>query len=424
MKHLLPLNVMIVAAMALASCSGETVEVQEPEAPENQVNVQESTVDSSFVLTKEIESRAIEQANQFSYSLFDVIYDDINNLDDKNIFVSPLSVSMELSMLANGTAGETRDEIIKALGYDGVASIEGVNQINANLLETLPEVDPRVKFTIANALWVNSRYQIKNEFGDLLNQTYNAEVDNLDFSDGNSVNIINDWAKSNTNGLIDEIINSIDPLSKIILANALYFKADWTSQDFITSNKFNFTSYDGKTTKVESMSKADKIDYNSSDKCQIATFDFGQGNYTYTAILPNADVSLKDAVNSVNDELLNGVSKQYVSFEAPMFKFDNEIDLSGYMPKLGITRIFDETKADFSNLTDDKMSVALWHNTSINLNDGGAEAAAVSYMIDPSCNDDSPVIKYITMKLNRPFAFIIREKTTNAIIFIGAINKL
>jgi serpin B len=415
---------MIVAAMALASCSGETVETQEPEAPEDQVNVQEPTVDSAFVLTKEIESRAIEQANQFSYSLFDVIYDDINNLDDKNIFVSPLSVSMELSMLANGTAGETRDEIIKALGYDGVASIDGVNQINANLLETLPEVDPRVKFTIANALWVNSRYQIKNEFGDLLNQTYNAEVDNLDFTDGNSVNIINDWAKSNTNGLIDEIINSIDPLSKIILANALYFKADWTSQDFITSNKFNFTSYDGKTTKVESMSKADKIDYNSSDKCQIATFDFGQGNYTYTAILPNADVSLKDAVNSVNDELLNGVSKQYVSFEAPMFKFDNEIDLSGYMPKLGITRIFDETKADFSNLTDDKMSVALWHNTSINLNDGGAEAAAVSYMIDPGCNDDSPVIKYIKMELNRPFAFIIREKTTNAIIFIGAINKL
>jgi serpin B len=420
MKHLYSLLGIAAAMIALASCSGESVE---PVGPENQTNNNEKA-DSAVVLTKEIETRAIEQANQFSYKLFDAIIDDIDNLDNKNIFVSPLSVSMELSMLANGAAGETQDEIIKALGYDGVTTIDGVNLFNAKLLETLPNIDPQVKFTIANALWVNSLYTIKSTFSEKLSSSFNATIDNINFSDGQIEKVINDWVSLNTNGLINHIVDQINPDSQMILANALYFKANWASQTFVTSANFKFKNYDGQTSKVESMSKYDNIDYNSNDKCQIASFEFGEGNFTYTAILPNANVSIKDAVNSVTDELLDGMSKQNVAFYSPMFKFENKFELPKYMQELGVKLIFDENNADFSNMINGKISTRLYHDTSINLNDGGIEAAAVSYMIDPGCDADGPTVKYKELKLNRPFAFIIREKTTNAIIFVGAVNKL
>jgi len=227
--------------------------------------------------------------------------------------------------------GETRQEVIKALGYDGVTTIDGINQVNAKLLATLPSVDPEVKLTIANALWIDNDFTIKAAFGDKLKETYQATIDNLDFSDSKSVNVINDWANFNTKGLIPKVVEKIDPSTDIILANALYFKGDWSSVEFIDYGQGNFTNYDGNKTEVNRMLELDSLQYNSNDKCAITTISLGNGSYTYTAVLPNDKVTVGEAVASLTDEFLNGTTKQLVSFLSPKFDIVNKLSLNDYL---------------------------------------------------------------------------------------------
>jgi serpin B len=314
------------------------------------------------------------------------------------------------------------------LGYDDVTTIDGINQVNAKLLATLPSVDEKVKLSIANALWVSNGSAIKTAFSDKLKESYLASVDNLDFSADNSVNVINNWANVNTNGLIPKVVDFIDPLTKIFLANALYFKGDWGVGEFMGNLTMNFTDYEGKTSKVDAMEKSNDILYNSNDKCAITTLPIGNGSYTYTAVLPNDNVSVSDAVASLTDDFLNGVTSQYVSYKSPKFDIENELTLNSYLRALGIKSMFDDS-ADFSNMTDNKEIFlnCVMHNTNISVSEQGLEAAAVTDEIWASwCPDDGSgtTVKIKEFFLNKPFAFIIRETSTNAIVFIGAVNKL
>jgi serpin B len=415
MKNFFKILWSIVALVILGSCGSDKIgETDEPATPQEE----EPTV----VLTQEIETRAIEQVNNFSYNLFAAINNDLSSLDEKNIFISPLSVSMALSMTANGASGETREEIIKALGYDGVTTIDVINQVNAKLLATLPSVDPEVKLTIANALWIDNDFTIKAAFGDKLKETYQATIDNLDFSDSKSVNVINDWANFNTKGLIPKVVEKIDPSTDIILANALYFKGDWSSVEFIDYGQGNFTNYDGNKTEVNRMLELDSLQYNSNDKCAITTISLGNGSYTYTAVLPNDKVTVGDAVASLTDDYLNGTTKQLVSFLSPKFDIVNKLSLNDYLQSLGIKSIF-SSSADFSNITDGSLFInQIRHDSSISVSEKGIEAAAITSEAMSTSNGVKREFKKFF--LDKPFAFIIRETSTNAIVFIGAVNQL
>jgi serpin B len=404
-----------VTAMMVVACSSESTEPATPQEEEPTV-----------VLTQEIETRAIEQANNFSYNLFAAINNDLSSLDEKNIFISPLSVSMALSMTANGASGETRQEIIKALGYDGVTTIDGINQVNAKLLATLPSVDPEVKLTIANALWVDNGFTIKTAFGDKLKGTYQATIDNLDFSDSKSVNVINDWVNFNTNGLIPKVVEQIDPSTKIILANALYFKGDWSSVEFAELGHQKFTNYTGTQSNVDMMEVFSNILYNSNDKCAITTLPIGGGNYTYTAVLPNENVSVSEAVASLTDDFLSGATTQIVSYQSPKFDIVNKLSLNDYLKSLGIKSIF-SGNADFSNISDRSLSLSrIQHDSSLSVSEKGIEAAAVTtgFMDGDNGEEGESIVEYKKFYLDKPFAFIIRETSTNAIVFIGAVNQL
>jgi serpin B len=400
-----------VTAMMVVACSSESTEPATPQEEEPTV-----------VLTQEIETRAIEQVNNFSYNLFAAINNDLSSLDEKNIFISPLSVSMALSMTANGASGETREEIIKALGYDGVTTIDGINQVNAKLLATLPSVDPEVKLTIANALWVDNDFTIKAAFGDKLKETYQATVDNLDFSDSKSVNVINDWANFNTKGLIPKVVDQIDPSTDIILANALYFKGDWSSVEFSDFYEGKFIDYDGQPSIVNRMLAFDNMLYNSNNKCTITTLPIGNGLYTYTVILPNDNITVNEAVASLTDDFFNGSSLQLVQYLSPRFSIENKLSLSNYLKSLGINSIFGEG-ADFSNITDGQLFInQIQHDSSISINEKGIEAGVVTTELMLGSSDDK--LEYKKFYLDKPFAFIIRETSTNAIVFIGAVNQL
>lgn len=416
MKKVKSLTLVAIAAMTMgfASCSSDNDQVSEPE-PEVAV-----------VLTKDIETHAIEKTNAFSYNLLNALQDNLSQLDNKNIFVSPLSVSMAMSMAANGAVDETRDEIISALGYKDVTTMDGINQVNAKLLAELPTVDPETKLAIANALWVNKDISLFDSFKTVNEKFYDAGVQSLDFNDDNSVNVINQWVSNNTNGLINKLLSSVSPSAQLFITNALYFNSEWSQKLSCSGSQINFTNYDNTSKNVDVLESFNYMLYNTNAKCAMVTLPLGNGSYSFSAVLPNEGVSVKEAVKSLNDAMYNGVETKLVSFKMPKFDYSNDLELIDYLKALNIKRAF-SSKAQFTRITNNSLMISdVRHSTKVFVNENGVEAAAAtSVEFDISDSGESVTLpEHIEFFVNRPFAYVIREASTNAIVFVGAVNQL
>jgi serpin B len=156
----------------------------------------------------------------------------------------------------------------------------------------------------------------------------------------------------------------------------------------------------------------------------MATIPFGNGSYQFSVILPNKGVSVADAVSSLDDSFFDNSTTQYVAYNVPKFAFENKLDLVDYLKALNIKRAF-EKDADFTRIctTTNLFISKVLHNTKIDVNENGvvAAAATVVEMLDGASGNEP---KYIKFFVDRPFAFVIRETTTGANIFIGAVNQL
>jgi serpin B len=170
-----------------------------------------------------LDDRLIEASNRFSFNLFDRIAKKQTN---KNIFISPLSISLALSMTYNGASGETQSAMARTLEVQGIA-ISEVNNFNRILQKSLLSNDKGTEISIANSLWANKDFSLEQSFVDNTKIYYQAKLSNLDFSDRNAPTIINDWVKQITKGKISKIIEETNSSTTIILVNAIYFKSGW-----------------------------------------------------------------------------------------------------------------------------------------------------------------------------------------------------
>ncbi|MGH7555315.1 MAG: serpin family protein, partial [Longimicrobiales bacterium] len=147
---------------------------------------------------------------------------------DPNLFVSPLSASMALGMTMNGARGATLDSMRRTLGF-GNLSGAAINQAYAGLIGQLRARDSKVEFRLANSIWHERSFSVEKPFVDAAREHFDAEVRALDFADPQSPAVISSWAEQATGGRIKDLIRSIDPLEKLFLVNAVYFKAPWTT---------------------------------------------------------------------------------------------------------------------------------------------------------------------------------------------------
>ncbi|MGH7450110.1 MAG: serpin family protein, partial [bacterium] len=198
-------------SMIFASCAEHTV------SPPERV-VRELTA---------AEKRLVETDNKFGFKLFREI---VRQEQNKNVFVSPLSVSMALGMTYNGANGSTEAAMRTTLEFGGMTLPE-INSSYKSLIELLAQLDPKVKFQLANSIWYRQEYTFEPEFINL-NQTYfNAAVRGLNFNDPGAAKTINGWIDQNTNGKIKQIVDDpIAPELVMFLINAIYFKGIWTYQ--------------------------------------------------------------------------------------------------------------------------------------------------------------------------------------------------
>ena len=366
----------------------------------------------------------IETDNSFALDLFKTTY---QFSDAPNVFVSPLSVNMALSMTLNGAAGETLEEMKEALRAKSY-SLDNINTYNKSLREALLKVDPTTTLSIANSIWYRNTFTAKQSFISVNKNYYNAEVKALDFNAPNAVKQINDWVSDKTRKKIPAIIDEISAETMVYLINAIYFKGVWKSK-FNKSNTVdeNFYSEDRVSmSKVKMMKQRASFLYTEDENCRYLKMPYGNGAFSMIVLLPQDDRTVDDVITNLDNKSWNNAMRMdsyEVNLHLPRFSTECKYEMeNSILPAMGMEIPFSDY-ADFSGMADGillKISKVI-HKTFVDVNEDGAEAAAVTAVgIDNMMAAPPPgtVIDYV---VNKPFAFAICENSTGIILFIGKI---
>ncbi len=373
-------------------------------------------------LLKAIPATFADQTSEFAFDFLKT--HDASEKADKNYFVSPLSLHIALGMLANGADGKTKEELTTGLRVS--SDLAKTNGIYKDLIENLPNSDPKVTNTIANSVWYRNTFSVEKSFLDILKASFNAQTYAEDFTNSATVGKINNWASDNTNGKIKKVIEQIEPAHVMFLMNALYFKGDWKIP-FKTENTHdaNFAGTTG-TKSVKMMSMQEKVKYAKRSNYQALELAYGGGNYVMTILLPDEKTPVGNIINTMSSSewksLNTALTEQKVIIGLPKFTVEYETNLNNVLSKMGMPTMFSDF-ADLSKISPPagKLKVGfVKQNTFVAVDEKGTEAAAVTTIgIELT---SAPILPEFIC--NRPFAFFISEKQSNTILFAGKIVNL
>jgi serine protease inhibitor len=361
----------------------------------------------------------ISSENMFAFDIFKKVMEDAP--ESENVIISPLSISSALSMTLNGAGGSTRDSILIALRDNGLTPDE-INISYKTLTESLLHIDQRILLSIANSVWIEKNFVVKKPFTDVLTQFYNAQSESFDKTDVQAPSMINNWIAGKTNGLIKNMIDKLDSSTVMMLINAIYFKGKWSSQ-FDPANtadgSFYRTSNDPEQVPMMKQTSGYKI--YSGDGFTMAELPYGQGNFVMDVILPGANNTINDIIPLINKNSfktwLDHMSERKTDLIFPKFKYGYNKELKNILTTMGMGIAFTDN-ADFSNISEMSLLISfVKHQAFIETNEEGTEAAAATVVgFEPTA-----VMDPFVLNVNHSFLYIIRETTTNSVLFMGRV---
>ncbi len=370
----------------------------------------------------------IEGSNRFGLDLFREVLSD--EPVTENVFISPLSVHLALSMTWNGAGGTTREQMMETMNYP-VISVEEINQSISQLIADLLSVDKKVETGIANSIWYRDNFVVEQDFLETNREYFDARVTPLDFDNPASRDIINAWVAEKTKNKIEEIVDQIDPDHIMFLINAIYFKGIW-STEFVKekTKKRPFYLSSGNSKDVMSMETEGEFGYVERDGYRVAELPYGQGNYSMLLFLPDEETGVAGMINKITAEEWNELpglldSKHHLNLRLPRFTFEYDTDLNSALISLGMTDAFDGNSADFTGINSNGglYISRVRHKSFVEVNEEGTEAAAVTSVEIRLTSFDPDQPQIIFFHINRPFVIAIKEKYTNSIIFIGRVME-
>jgi len=374
----------------------------------------------SFEIQSAMDSGLVSANTKFGLNLYSKILD---KEKDKNIFLSPLSISIALSMTFNGADGATKEYMAKALQYNDL-TLEDVNKGNNILNRKIQTTSSGVTVDIANSLWGKKSFTFPEKFIQDNKNYYGADLTLLDFGAPSSLTTINNWVSDNTNKKIEKILDKIDPATFLVLINAIYFKGTWTDEfkkDLTKEEKF--TSLNNKEKNVPMMQRYGEYRYfEDSGSFQAIRLPYGEKEeVSMYVFLPAKESNLTEfhkKLNSENwDKWMSSFSKTDGNIKMPRFKTEYDISLNDSLKALGMESAFLET-ANFDKLGGGFIS-EVKHKTFVDVNEEGTEAAAVTAVV---MNEMAMMpTKEFNMTVDRPFMFAIVDETTKSILFMGSI---
>ena len=365
--------------------------------------------------------KRVSQDNEFA---FDLLKKTVISSGETNVFVSPLSVSIALGMAWNGANGTTRTEMETALKMSGML-VGDINNYYKIMQTTLPSIDPTTKLSIANSMWYKTGFEVKPAFLKVNAESFNAYLKELDFTKVWAADTINNWCSKRTNTLIPVIIDQIPSNAVMYLINAVYFKGIWSKQfEKKNTSLQKFTNEAGNQGNVNMMYQKDTFRYAETETAQYLDMPYGNNAFSMTVILPVANKSPAEVLNSLTTDSWNSTLSQLslreVMVYLPRLKVTNKFKLNDVLQNMGMKLAFSDL-ADFSNISDLPLQISeVIHKTYVTVDEEGTEAAAVTSI--GIIATAMPVIP--VFRVDKPFLFVIREKSTGVILFIGKMGNV
>ena len=389
----------------------------------------------TIAYTEALTAAEMEQSRGLRDFAFRFMKTVVAHKPEENVFVSPYSANVLLSLLANGSGSETRDEILSVLGVDdnGMDCLNACNKKTAYRLHT---ADDQVALRQANAVWVQYSLPIYKSYVDVVNQMYDGNVVGIDFSSVSAGRTINDWCSENTNGLIDHILDDgAHSEYAMIMANAIYFNAKWFMPfDESDTNPKVFHNVDGSESTVNMMSQKGSFKYAQTDLYDVVAMQLGYYLKRYFAmhiLLPHAGVTLDQCLDSLEPDSWLSLFPAPTSTDAdrvdlwlPRFEMNMHTSLRPMLQKMGMYRAFSAGSAQFDSQSPQPLFLSeILQNTSLKVTESAVEAAAATWD-GMAAGLPGQTVTYKHFHVDRPFFFTLQDNRDGTILFMGVVNKL
>ena len=381
------------------------------------INVIEDAKPITLTVTMQ---KRVNQDNEFA---FDIFKKTSNESNQANVLISPLSISIALGMTLNGATDETKTGIEKALKMSGL-TLDNINDYYKVMQTTLPTIDPKTTLNIANSIWYKTGYPVKTEFLTVNKNYFNAEVREMDFSQAWAKDTINNWIARKTNNHIKDMLDQIPADVVMYLINAVYFKGMWKQPFNVKATKeTNFTNYLNTQQKVNMMYQKDTFSYFANEKAQYLDMPYGNNAFSMTVILPTQISSINEVLETLDAEswnlTLNKMESEEVMVYLPRFKSKSKFLLNNVLKSMGMARAFEDND-EFRNMANSDLYISrVLHDTAIEVTEEGTVAAAATIV-----EMTEKAMFNSIFNANRPFIYIIREKSTGVILFIGKTDNI
>jgi len=392
----------IVLAVFLSGCTGPAIQLAD---------------DSGA--TQEDVNAVVSANNQFAFELYSRYKENANN-----VFFSPYSISTALAMTYEGAKEKTAEEMQSVFHFP---SDDTRKRGNARIYNELNKKGKDYTLSTANALWSQNRYKFLGSYLNTTQKYYGGNATNLDFEanpDG-SRQIINTWVESQTNNKIKDLIpqGAITPLTRLVLTNAIYFKGNWFTQfDKKKTQDAPFIVNPSTTVTAQMMSISKvKFNYTETQDLQIIELPYKGNELSMLVILPK-EGNLTQVENDLSPEkiieLKGKLHETKIPVYLPKFKFETKYLMADDLAKMGMPTAFSPGEADFSGMTGNKdlfISTVI-HQAFVEVNEEGTEAAAATAVVMMMAAMPQE------FRADHPFIFIIQQKATGNIIFMGRVS--
>jgi serpin B len=351
--------------------------------------------------------------------------------DEGNLFISPYSISSALAMTYVGARGKTAEEMKTTLHF----KLEN-DRLNAAFSKLITQLDgegkPRpFQLTVANRLWGQAGYGFSPEFLKTTSEFYHAGLEEKDFikSPEEARKAINEWVEKQTKEKIKDLIppNGVSPATRLVLSNAIYFKASWLEQFKPRATKAGqFQLGDGKSVEAQLMNISRHMPYADLESFAVLQVPYEGNSQSMIILLPKKNDGLADLEKQLTNENLTSwlpkLKVQLIQLKLPKFKTTSQLSLKKTLEEMGMKEPFIFGKADFSGIASvEKLVISdVFHKAYVDVNETGTEAAAATaVLVGAGSVPPTPV----PFHADHPFIYLIRDNVSGSILFAGRLTN-
>ncbi len=413
--------------------AGSEKEPETPDAPPAEPEITEFPEDApplefiSYFRKSNADIEAHKNLNKVSLDINKAIASNAGKVIPQyngNYSFSPVSATMCLGLIANSLDSPKNEEIAKLLGSD---NIDELSNLITRLLQYLPSPTNEVDLKLTNSIWYSDFYTISDDFRKKMAYNFATSIYRRNFYSASTIDEINAWASRNTNGMINSVIDEIPAFCNLMWYNALFFQGNWDNKFDVkqTKNENFFGSL--KTSNIPMMRQENLMPYSKTQELHMTSIPFGGYSYMFDIIMPinpaNKDF-WKNLDYETYQQLLGAGHMVIVNIIMPRLSVNNRIALSDILIDMG----FPVHELTFNSTGITGMfpieSIGIGQSCAFEVDEEGAKAAAVTGGLATSDGKEHPEPERVEMRVDRPFVYLIRERTTGAIVMMGHISNL